>query len=240
MERPSQPLSANTPIFPGEGEDRFIRLMESITDGFAAFDADWRFTYLNQAAKRILGPDVPLPEELLGRILWESFPETRATLIEAELRRAVEHAQTAEFEVLYPPWNRWFSARPIEGGGLSVFFRDITTRKEAEELRSDLHRQLALAKEEAEQAAKAVAGAAERFRLFSEIVSLQVWTALSTGALDYANPHVAVQFGLDLERDIFGDAWTGLIHSDDLPRTWAALAAFAHHGRALKPSSGCG
>jgi len=240
MERPSQPLSANTPIFPGEGEDRFIRLRESITDGFAAFDADWRFTYLNQAAKRILGPDVPLPEELLGRILWESFPETRATLIEAELRRAVEHAQTAEFEVLYPPWNRWFSARPIEGGGLSVFFRDITTRKEAEELRSDLHRQLALAKEEAEQAAKAVAGAAERFRLFSEIVSLQVWTALSTGALDYANPHVAVQFGLDLERDIFGDAWTGLIHSDDLPRTWAALAAFAHHGRALKPSSGCG
>jgi hypothetical protein len=69
-----------------------------------------------------------------------------------------------------------------------VFFRDITARKEAEELRSDLHRQLASAKEEAEQAAKAVAEATERFRLFSEIVSLQVWTALPIGALDYANP----------------------------------------------------
>ena len=41
--------------------------------------------------------DVPLPEELLGRSLWESLPETRETLIEAELRRTVEHAQTAEF-----------------------------------------------------------------------------------------------------------------------------------------------
>ena len=75
MERPSQPLSANTPIFPGEGEDRFIRLLESITDGFAAFDADWRFTYLNQATKRILGPDVPLPENCSAGVSGNLFPK---------------------------------------------------------------------------------------------------------------------------------------------------------------------
>ena len=238
MEQPSPPLppNPNTPIFPGQGEERVLRLLESITDGFAGLDADWRFTYLNPAAKRILSPDVPQPEDLLGRNFWEMFPETRETVIEAELRGAVTKVTTAEFEVLYPPWNRWFSARayPVEGGGLSVFFRDVTARKEAEALRSDLHRQLASAKEEAERAAKAIEEAAERFRLFSEIVSLQVWTALPNGKLDYANPHVAVQFGLDLERDVLGDAWTGLIHPDDLPQTlqrWQhSLTTGEHYG----------
>jgi PAS domain-containing protein len=71
--------------------------------GLPDFDADWRFTYRNQAAKRILGPDVPLPEELLGRSLWESFPETRETLIEAELRRDSCIAADSKGGTVVPP-----------------------------------------------------------------------------------------------------------------------------------------
>ncbi len=132
MEAPHLTASLSPQSFiAGEHEDHVTRILESITDGFYGFDPQWRFTFVNEAAKRILSAYVDSPDNLLGRNYWEMFPSAHGTLIETEFFRAVEEGVSVEFEVFYTPWERWFSVRgfPIRGGGLSVYFRDVTEDK---------------------------------------------------------------------------------------------------------------
>ena len=106
-------------------------ILSSITDAFFALDKDWRFTYLNATAEKLLRRPAA---DLLGRDLWEEFPETRETIFEASYRKAVAEQVPVEFEEFYPPLQTWFEvhAYPYEGG-LSVYFRDVTERKRTEE-----------------------------------------------------------------------------------------------------------
>ena len=48
------------------------RILESIGEGFVAFDRDFRYIYVNPPAANMLGRT---REELVGRIPWEIFPE---------------------------------------------------------------------------------------------------------------------------------------------------------------------
>ncbi len=105
--------------------------LESIGDGFFACDGDWRFIYVNAQAERIL--DIRR-EEILGKSHWEVFPLALGTQLESEYRRAAA-GEIRAFENFYKPWGRWFHNRcfPREGGGMSVYFEDITERKRMEE-----------------------------------------------------------------------------------------------------------
>jgi PAS domain S-box-containing protein len=107
-------------------------ILESITDGFVALDSEWRFTHVNAEAERINGIR---REDQIGKNQWELFPATRGTLLEREWRRAVTEQVAVEFEFHYEPWDAWFQnkAYPTKGGGLSVFYHDITARKRSEE-----------------------------------------------------------------------------------------------------------
>ncbi len=111
-------------------ENQIWITLESIQDGFLACDKDWRFIYLNTAAERILG--IPR-NEMIGKSFWEVFPLTLGTRLEQEYRKAAA-GETTDFENFYVPWSRWFHNRcfPREGGGISVYFQDITERKNAE------------------------------------------------------------------------------------------------------------
>ncbi len=113
------------------GEERLRATLESIADGFFACDEEWRFVYVNAAAERLLGMKRP---ELLGKVFWDVFPLTLGTILEPQYRRAAA-GEVIDFESLYEPWGRWFHYRcfPREGGGLSVYFEDVTERNRAEE-----------------------------------------------------------------------------------------------------------
>ena len=106
-------------------------ILESITDAFFALDRRWRFTYVNREAERLLSRP---REELIGRDLWEQFPTTANSTFHSEYRRALEEGVTVGFEERFVPLGRWFAVRayPSEAG-LSVYFRDVTERKRAEE-----------------------------------------------------------------------------------------------------------
>ena len=110
--------------------ERLATTLESITDGFFTVDREWRFTYVNGEAERILHRP---RGELLGRRLWDIFPDAIGTEFEHSYRRAMEHGTSQHFEAYYPPLNLWVEvhAYPSEEG-LGVYFRDVTQRKQAE------------------------------------------------------------------------------------------------------------
>lgn len=113
-----------------KAREQVSHILESITDGCVVLDPEWRISSMNAAAERFVNQ---AREEILGKNYWEAFPTVRGTVTETELRRAMAERMPVEFESLYAPLQKWFEARvyPLENGGLSGFFRDITERKQA-------------------------------------------------------------------------------------------------------------
>ncbi len=107
------------------------RILSSITDAFFAVDDQWRFTFLNATAERLLRKD---KAALLGRNIWEEFPEAVNSAFQVNYQKAVAEQVPVEFEEYYPPLETWFEvhAYPYESG-LSVYFRDVTARKRTDE-----------------------------------------------------------------------------------------------------------
>jgi diguanylate cyclase (GGDEF)-like protein/PAS domain S-box-containing protein len=110
---------------------RLDATLESLTDGFVMLDQEWRVTYINTAAESGLQrPRV----ELVGKVWWEEFREFVGTKVYHECHRVAIEGQPIEFEYHSSIFSRWFDVRiyPSEEG-VSIYFRDITKRKEAEE-----------------------------------------------------------------------------------------------------------
>jgi PAS domain S-box-containing protein len=105
-------------------------ILESITDAFVAVDRQWRFTYLNERALTTLQRT---REELLGKSMWEEFPEAVGLPAYREYHRAMASGNSVHFEEFNPWLDIWveINAYPSEGG-LAIYFRDITERKRAE------------------------------------------------------------------------------------------------------------
>ena len=108
-------------------EAQLSTTLESITDGFYLMDKDWKFTFVNGPAERMLQRH---REDLLGKTLWQEFPEVVGTRIEREFLLTVDGQRTARFEAFYLPLDTWFDFHvyPTEAG-LAVYFQDITQRR---------------------------------------------------------------------------------------------------------------
>ncbi|MDB5870455.1 MAG: sensor signal transduction histidine kinase [Polaromonas sp.] len=108
-------------------EAQLITTLESITDGFFLLDKDWKFTFLNGQAERMLQRP---RKDLLGKNLWQEFPKAVGTRTEHEFLATVQAQCTSRFETFYLPLNSWFvfHVYPTEAG-LAVYFQDITERR---------------------------------------------------------------------------------------------------------------
>ncbi len=58
------------------------RILESITDAFFALDREWRFTYVNAQAERLL---FRARAALLGRNVWEEVSRCRRLCVRARI-----------------------------------------------------------------------------------------------------------------------------------------------------------
>ena len=56
-----------------QAQERAETILTSINDGFFALDSEWRFTYVNAAAQRMMDRSA---NTLIGENLWEVYPET--------------------------------------------------------------------------------------------------------------------------------------------------------------------
>ena len=115
-----------------EAHSQTTTLLESISDAFNAFDLEWRYTYLNAAGARMAHKS---REELLGKNVWEVWPHLAESPLGAAYRRAVAENVPVQVEAFYPePLNAWFEVRCYPSSeGLTIFFSDVTARKQAEE-----------------------------------------------------------------------------------------------------------
>ncbi|MGN6527307.1 MAG: PAS domain S-box protein [Burkholderiaceae bacterium] len=106
-------------------------VIASIDDHLVTYDAQWRYVLANDGALRMLGKS---REELIGRSVWELFPDAVGNEHWDAVHRAVRERQPQHFEFFYPPMGRWFENRvyPLDDG-VTVFAADITERKRTEQ-----------------------------------------------------------------------------------------------------------
>lgn len=122
--------------------DRSQAVFDTMTEGFAMLDRDWTVLYMNAEGIRI--GDRP-GQQIIGRNHWELWPEIVGSDLESMYRQVMQTRQpeTLEYQHTYPDGKvGWLEVRAYPGvaDGLSIFFRDVTNRKEAEEKLRDADR----------------------------------------------------------------------------------------------------
>ncbi len=114
----------------GDLERQRLEILDAMSDAFFTLDRHWRFTYLNKQAEIDIGTD---RSALLGKSVWEEFPDARDTQFAQAYRTAVETGEVQRFVEHFPPRDSWFqvSAHPMRdgSGGLAVYFRDISAER---------------------------------------------------------------------------------------------------------------
>ncbi|WP_159992368.1 response regulator [Roseomonas sp. 18066] len=105
------------------GRARVEAVLESLDDGFLALDLDWRITYANGAARRLLG-DAARP--LQAEVLWQRLPDLAAGCALTRLHRVAARAERADFEAGLPALDRRFRliAHPA-GDGVALYLRPL-------------------------------------------------------------------------------------------------------------------
>ncbi len=110
-----------------EGEAKLERVLEAMATAFFALDPQWRFTYVNAEAERVLGRS---RDELLGGVVWDLFPLAPGSDFETHYRRTMATGEATAFDAYYPePLDAWYEVRAWRNDdGLAVSFLDISDR----------------------------------------------------------------------------------------------------------------
>lgn len=102
-------------------------ILESISEGFCAFDREWRCTYVNEKATVL--SQIPR-EQLLGKKLWELIPGDVNPTVQRELHRAMNDKVPVQLEEYYAPFDTWFQVNAFPTrDGLALFGRDVTEQR---------------------------------------------------------------------------------------------------------------
>ena len=106
-------------------------ILSSISDAFSALDRNFRYTYVNDKVAALAG----MPKEsLIGRVIWDIFPDAKGSEFYDRCCRAMETRQPDIFEIFYQPWGRWLETRIYPApDGIVIFRVDISDRKAAED-----------------------------------------------------------------------------------------------------------
>lgn len=112
--------------------EKLASVLESTMDCVVVVDHDWRLTYMNSNAQRLLR----LSDDVLGENLWSLYPEEQNGAFAAQYEKALTSRQPVTFEEYLARFDMWIEvhASPTDEG-LSIFFRDTSERRRAEQER---------------------------------------------------------------------------------------------------------
>jgi PAS domain S-box-containing protein len=109
----------------------FRNFLDSMTEGFIAYDRDYRIVFLNKSFEQQLSPYF---QEILGKLQWDLWPETLGSSLHEALEQTFLTGVGREIEFNNEVSGSWIDAR-IErrGSYLHVFVRSTTIAKRAEQ-----------------------------------------------------------------------------------------------------------
>lgn len=110
---------------------RLHNTIETMSDAVMTLDHDYRFTYLNSHAVRLLGRP---RDAYLGNVMWEVCELGYEGPFASKFRQAVAENRLVQFEQYYAGSALWLDVRACPSPeGLTVYFQDVTTRRAKEE-----------------------------------------------------------------------------------------------------------
>ncbi len=134
------PIEKALPMFVGieelrKAKERTSNIIESIRDNFFVLDREWRFTLVNAEAERQFHKS---REELIGRNVWELFPEAVGTACFENYHKAMNERVPTRFQAYYPAHDIWteVSVSPTDEG-IAVYCLDVSDVKRMEEKLKD-------------------------------------------------------------------------------------------------------
>ncbi|MCC5917742.1 MAG: PAS domain S-box protein [Cryomorphaceae bacterium] len=178
-----------------------VNILESIGDAFFALDNKWKVTYWNHIAEKVL--DIPR-KKIVGKNLWKVFPKAMESDFYDHCKKAKKTGTSVQFEEHYPDTSKWFeiTAYPSEEG-LSVYFKDISLRKE-----TDIR----------------IIQANERFEKAAEATSDVIWDWDIMKCEISFGSGLLTNFGHDYSTEpVPIEVWEKLVHSEDKNRVISSL-----------------
>ena len=118
-----------------DAERDMIAVLESISDGVFMVDREWRFTYVNPQAARMLGAQA---STLLDMPCWNVLPDVLddggwAGHLRPLWQRALRDGTPLNIEAAHGPSQRWYELRAYpHTHGLTVYLHDVSARKRQE------------------------------------------------------------------------------------------------------------
>jgi PAS domain S-box-containing protein len=174
-------------------------VFERITDAFIALDNDWRYTYVNKKAAEL---HERTPEDMIGKVIWEEFPDVVNEPFYAALQKAKEDRESKRLELYYSKSDKWFEDLIYPSAdGMSVYYHDITKRKKAEQKLLASEKDLKISN--------------ERFMLVSKATNDAVWDWDMQTDLIWGNESFCKIFEIDINKPVSFKEYTERLHVDD-------------------------
>ncbi len=175
-------------------------ILESIGDAFFALDKNWIITYWNKEAAKLLRMS---PADVIGKNLKEHFGHLLTPNVDEYYNTVIFQNRPVHYERFSDPFQKWFevSVYPSESGA-SVYMKDITERKEAQEL---------------------IRMSNERYNYVTKATNDSIWDwNLLTGEVVRSGDNFRKLFGYDTaETDKDPDFWIKHVHPDDKAKVMA-------------------
>lgn len=171
-------------------------ILESIGDAFIALDPDWIVTYWNKIAEKLLGRN---RFDVIGKNIWTVYPDAKELIFFEKYKEAMETGRNIVFEARYPSLDMWVEVSVYPSSkGLSLYFKDISIRKKAEEQ---------------------VRQSNERFEKVTQATNDAIWDwDLQTDMVFWGGGYQTL-FGYDVdEANRTYGSWSLHVHPEDLER----------------------
>ncbi|MES1249581.1 MAG: PAS domain S-box protein, partial [Chitinophaga rupis] len=189
-------------------EEKYSMLVQRITDAFIALDKQWNYTYLNKQAGELIHHD---PASLIGKNVWEVFPDAVGSKTYEAFHQAMKAQRFISNEDYYAPLDLWQENHIYPSpDGLTIFIRNITEKKKAEEQ---------------------IRKANERFELVVNATNDVIWDWDIPSNAMWWNKNYYDHFGYDKDSTIHNvSSWQAGVHPEDRDRVIAGIRSSMQSG----------